>query len=276
MKERYKILLGNCVETIKTIESNSIQCCITSPPYYNLRDYGHPDQIGLEKTPEEYIDNLVKVFNEIYRVLKDDGVLWINLSDTYKDKNLIGIPWKTAFKLQSNGWYLRQDIIWNKPSSMPESITDRCTRSHEYIFLLSKSKKYYYDNESIKEPSKTYDNYNRDRDQTRLNNTPGRTKMKGLVRNNYEMKNKRSVWTIATKPYTKSHFATYPIELIEPCVLAGTKKGDIIIDPFAGSGTTGEAALKYFRKSILCEINESYIPLIEERINKYNLDEMFI
>jgi DNA modification methylase len=298
---------------MKTLDANSIQTCVTSPPYFGLRDYGHDGQIGLEPTPEDFVAAMVAVFREVRRVLRDDGTLWLNLGDTYaanrggttppaqtvaggisgkggqkerrgqadgynptrdctryglKHKDLIGIPWRVAFALQADGWYLRQDIIWHKPNPMPESVRDRCTKSHEYIFLLSKSPKYYYDNEAIKDPAHTTDKSNRDRDATKLNNCPGRTKMKGLKTNHYTTKNKRSVWTVATKPYKGAHFATFPSTLIKPCILAGSKPGDIVLDPFGGSGTTGAVAIEHGRRSILIELNPEYIPLIQERLEK--------
>jgi DNA modification methylase len=295
------IKIGDCREVLKTLPDKHFQTCITSPPYYGLRDYGTASwvggsencshigdtlgnnrnfideggrgsnkaslstgdcikcgakrvdsQIGLEETPEQFVESLVNVFREIKRVLKDDGTLWLNLGDSYssggrttttnqsvrgdkdygvtrpppvegiKPKDLFGIPWRVAFALQADGWYLRQDIIWNKPNPMPESVQDRCTKAHEYIFLLSKSPHYYFDNVAIKEETTTFDNSNRDRDTTKLNNTPGRTKMAGLKTNQYETRNKRSVWTVNTKPYKEAHFAVFPTDLIEPCVLAGS------------------------------------------------------
>jgi DNA modification methylase len=295
------IKIGDCREVLKTLPAKHFQTCITSPPYYGLRDYGTAtwvggsencshigdtlgnnrnfideggrgsnkdslstgdcikcgakrvdSQIGLEETPEQFVESLVNVFREIKRVLKDDGTLWLNLGDSYssggrttttnqsvrgdkdygvtrpppvegiKPKDLFGIPWRVAFALQADGWYLRQDIIWNKPNPMPESVQDRCTKAHEYIFLLSKSPHYYFDNVAIKEETTTFDNSNRDRDTTKLNNTPGRTKMAGLKTNQYETRNKRSVWTVNTKPYKEAHFAVFPTDLIEPCVLAGS------------------------------------------------------
>ena len=272
-----------------------------------MRDYGHDDQIGLEQTPDEYIGKLVRVFREVMRVLRDDGTLWLNLGDSYstgsggangekgstlassiekcnpkfikgnkkrkrlktlKTKNLIGIPWRVAFALQADGWYLRQDIIWHKPNPLPESVTDRCTKAHEYIFLLSKSKKYYYDNDSIKEPTTTRDNIIRDRDLTRLNNTSGRSRMGGLKLNNYNKRNKRSVWTVTTKPFKGAHFAVFPSDLIEPCVLAGCPEGGIILDPFGGSGTVALVARRYRRYSILCELNKDYFDVAVERYKR--------
>lgn len=307
-----QILIGDCIESMKTLPDQSVDCCITSPPYWGLRDYGTEDQLGLEETPEEYVQNMVRVFGEVKRILKDEGTLWLNLGDTYsgsgkgawsndeqreknahktlevyiptrkeiplagkiakglKNKDLVGIPWRVAFALQADGWYLRQDIIWHKPNPMPESVTDRCTKAHEYIFLLSKSRHYYFDSDSIKEPASPDDSI-RDRDITKLNNTPGRTKMKGLKTNHYTTKNKRSVWTVSTKPYSGAHFATFPEDLIEPCVLAGCPKYGTIIDPFGGSGTTGQVALKHNRNSILCEINPDYVKLMHKRIKSQTL-----
>jgi site-specific DNA-methyltransferase (adenine-specific) len=186
-------------------------------------------------------------------------------------KQLLGIPWRVAFALQADGWYLRQDIIWHKLNSMPESVTDRCTKAHEYIFLLSKKAKYYYDNEAIKEkasPDKTL----RDRDTTKLNNTPSRTKMGGLVKNDYETRNKRSVWTVNTKPYKGAHFATFPPKLITPCILAGCPKGGVVLDPFGGSGTVAEVSRNQGRKVVLCELNEEYIKLELKRIEQMQLN----
>lgn len=249
-----KIYQGDSLVTIKTFPDESVDCVITSPPYWGLRDYGVDNQIGLEKTPEEYVAKLVELFREVKRVLKKEGTLWLNLGDSYstpkegnteteknptrvtdsfkkelppgmKPKNLVGIPWRVAFALQADGWYLRQDIIWHKPNPMPESVTDRCTKSHEYVFLLTKSSKYYFDNEAIKEETLTQDNSDRNRDETRLNNTPGRTRMAGLKTNNYEKRNKRDVWTVNTMPYSEAHFATFPEKLIEPMVLAGCPTG---------------------------------------------------
>lgn len=262
------------------------------------------NQIGLEETPEQYIAKLVEVFREVKRVVKPTATLWLNLGDSYcgsnstntsivnkdsisyatgqgqsypdksikskinglKSKDLIGIPWMVAFALRADGWYLRQDIIWHKPNPMPESVTDRCTKAHEYIFLLSKSGKYYYDAEAIKEKTLTKDNSLRDRDNEKLNNTPGRTRMGGLVTNGYDFANKRSVWTVTTKPFSEAHFATFPEDLIKPCVLAGCPKGGIIYDPFMGAGTTALVALKYDRKYIGSELNADYIKIAEKRI----------
>lgn len=319
------IEFGDCRETMArwATEGVKVQTCITSPPYYGLRDYGHTGQIGLEETPEEFIDNLVDVFRHVREILADDGVIWVNIGDSYynyrpgvgqrqgkqsiagqkfsevencpkrglkleglKEKDLIGIPWMLAFALRADGWYLRQDIIWHKPNPMPESVKDRCTKAHEYIFLLSKSKNYYFDNEAIKYDATSTDNTNRNRDDTRLNNTPGRSKMGGLKKNDYTKANKRSVWTVNTKPYKGAHFAVYPQELIEPCVLAGSREGDIVLDPFMGSGTTAAVAIKNGRKYLGCELNQEYESLQQERItieekvieeerNRTTLDEFF-
>ena len=296
------ILFGDCKDTLKQFPRNSAQMCVTSPPYYGLRDYGGEEaQIGQEQTPEEFIDNLVSVFREVRDVLKDDGVLWVNIGDSYynyrpgtgglpkqtvsrtsqdlpeqcnrrankldglKEKDMIGIPWMLAFALRADGWYLRQDIIWHKPNPMPESVKDRCTKSHEYIFLLSKNQNYYYDNEAIKEPVKQ-DWGTRDRTKGKYHNPgTGLQPHSGLTKS-YERKNKRSVWTVNKKPYKGAHFATYPEELIEPCILAASRPGDTILDPFMGSGTTAYVARKHDRHYIGCELHEDYGSLIQKRI----------
>ena len=276
--------------------------CVTSPPYYGLRNYGDEEnQIGQEQTPEEFVDNLVQVFREVKNVLADDGTLWLNIGDSYynyrpgkgqsypkqsvsktkqdlpdkcnkrgnkleglKEKDLIGIPWMLAFALRADGWYLRQDIIWNKPNPMPESVRDRCTKSHEYIFLLSKSKKYYYNNEAIKEPAKDWGT--RDRTKGKYHNPgTGLAPHSGLSKS-YPTKNKRSVWSVTNKPYKGAHFAVYPPDLIEPCILAGSEEGDIILDPFMGSGTTAMVAKKHNRNYIGCELHEEYASLQTDRI----------
>lgn len=302
---------GDCVESMRQMPNGVINTCITSPPYFGLRDYVHAGQIGLEETPEQFIDKLVDVFREVKRLLRDDGTLWVNMGDSYagsgkgrngdgtpnvdanskqatsegttngilvktktpdcKPKDLIGIPWMLAFALRADGWYLRQDIIWSKPNPMPESVTDRCTKSHEYIFLLSKSRNYYYDADSIKEKSLTRDTNIRDQDTTKLNNTPGRSRMGGLTTNDYEMRNKRSVWSVPTSPYSGAHFAVFPPELIEPCILAGAPAGGIVLDPFFGSGTTGEVAQRLGRNYVGCELNEAYKPLQKQRTQQPSL-----
>jgi DNA modification methylase len=307
---------------LKTLPSESVDCIITSPPYFGLRDYGMSAQIGLEETPELYVAKLVDLFSESRRVLKDEGTLWLNLGDSYSNdkvgntetnknirvvsnsfkkpdsglphKNLIGIPWRVAFALQADGWYLRQDIIWHKPNPMPESVTDRCTKNHEYIFLLSKRPHYYYDNEAIKEKAiyggsderAERQNLDSKRQPTEMmNGIRKRDKRAGEGRIGYggkrngetgngqesfvsipEMKNKRSVWTVNTKPYDEAHFATYPEALIEPMVLAGCPKNGIILDPFMGAGTTGLVAKKLGRQYLGIELNPKYIKIAEERI----------
>ena len=299
---RNTILYGDCRETLKQFDEQA-RTCVTSPPYYGLRDYGgEENQIGQEKTPEEFIDQLVSVFKEVRNVLTDDGTLWINLGDSYynyrpgkaqsypkqsvsktnqdlptqcnkrgnkleglKEKDLIGIPWMFAFAMRSDGWYLRQDIIWHKPNPMPESVKDRCTKSHEYIFLLSKNKKYYYDNEAIKEPVKQ-DWGTRNRTNGKYHNSgSGLSPHSGLTKS-YDRKNKRDVWSITNKPYKGSHFAVFPPDLITPCILAGSEKGDIVLDPFMGSGTTAMVAKQLGRDYIGCELHEEYSNLIDQRV----------
>ena len=296
-----KILFGDCRETLKTIDTKA-RMCVTSPPYYGLRNYGGEDkQIGMEQTPEEYIEQLVDVFRSVRDVLTDDGTLWLNIGDTYynyrsdgnypkqtvsrtkqdlpdfspvrgnklhnlKSKDLIGIPWMLAFALRADGWWLRQDIIWNKPNPMPESVKDRCTKSHEYIFLLSKSKHYFYDNEAIKEPVKQ-DWGERDRTSGKYHNPgTGLQPHSGLTKS-YDRKNKRSVWTVTNKPYKGAHFACFPPDLIEPCILAGSEENDIVLDPFMGSGTTAMVARKHNRNYIGCELHEDYASLQTDRID---------
>tara|TARA_B100000029_G_scaffold499021_1_gene568784 strand:- start:7 stop:981 length:975 start_codon:yes stop_codon:yes gene_type:complete len=299
------ILFGDNRQTLTQFDEKA-RCCITSPPYYGLRDYGGEDkQIGQENTPEEYIQNLVEVFRLVRDNLTDDGTLWVNIGDSYynyrpgkgqsypkqsvsntkqdlpdkcskrgnkleglKEKDLIGIPWMLAFALRQDGWYLRQDIIWHKPNPMPESVKDRCTKSHEYIFLLSKNKKYYYDHESIKEKAvgerwggNTPINMNNTKDKD--GQFSGLTRPRKMV---YDKRNKRSVWKVATKPYKGSHFAVFPEELIKPCILAGSEPNDIILDPFMGSGTTASVAKELNRYYMGCELHEEYGELIRNRV----------
>ena len=291
-----KIIVGNCIDKLKELPSGSVHCCVTSPPYWGLRDYGEDDQLGLESTPEAYVENMVQVFREVKRVLRDDGTLWLNLGDSYmgggggnynksgisqaggqhltnvrnkrafiektglKQKDLVGIPWRVAFALQADGWYLRQDIIWHKPNPMPESVTDRCTKAHEYIFLLSKSKKYYFDNEAIKEDA-VYAGQSRGGSTNRYEQNEA-----GMDNKEYATRNKRSVWTVNTKPYKGAHFATYPPDLIEPCILAGCPEEGVLLDPFLGSGTTLAVGLKHGRNGIGIELNPEYAKLAEKRI----------
>lgn len=315
MASSYEILIGDCREGMRSLPEKFIHTCVTSPPYFGLRDYGHDGQIGLEPTPDEFVAAMVEVFREVKRVLRDDGTLWLNLGDSYasyrdgkatpdtargestgtlvpkgsatnrkastfagtsiKHKDLIGIPWRVAFALQADGWYLRQDIIWHKPNPMPESVTDRCTKAHEYIFLLSKSPKYYFDSETIKEDA--------------VGSTTGagasfkrKDSKRGIVQHGQSMathredrpdvsydgekRNRRSVWTVATRPFKGAHFATYPPELIEPCILSGCPEGGTVLDPFLGSGTTALVAIRNNRNAIGCELNADYATIAYERL----------
>jgi len=305
------ILLGDVRETLKTVADGSVQCVVTSPPYWGLRDYGHDGQIGLEQTPDEYVAEMVAVFREIRRVLADDGVLWLNLGDSYagsgkgayadgqvrlteksakqitstgttqgsftkaivdglKPKDLVGVPWRVAFALQADGWWLRQDIIWHKPNPMPESVTDRCTKAHEYMFMLTKSAKYYFDNKAIAEPSanlgatKIRFGGNKYGD----SDDPKHATKSGNEYTDNGTRNRRSVWTVPTRPFKGAHFATFPPQLIEPCILATSREGDTVLDPFFGAGTTGLVAQRHNRRWIGCELNPDYAKLAEERINK--------
>jgi DNA modification methylase len=328
------ILQGDCLEVLKTLKSKSVNCCVTSPPYYGLRDYGVDGQIGLEKTPEEYILRLVEVFREVRRVLRDDGTLWVNIGDSYsgsgkgqtKDgcadpkntktigmalptphislppKNLIGIPWMLAFALRADGWYLRQDIIWAKPNPMPESVTDRCTKSHEYVFLFSKSAKYYFNAEAIAEPvtESTITRLGQDvKNQLGSDRVPGKSNgnMKAAAPryggkkytenpavfnrtksgNAYDyrpFRNKRDVWMVCTEAFDDAHFATFPRKLIEPCILSGSREGGIILDPFLGSGTTGEVATYLGRDYIGIELNPAYIEIAERRTQQMGFAQL--
>ena len=308
-----KIEFGDCREIMRKWASEGIkaQTCVTSPPYYGLRDYGHDGQIGLEDTPEQYIEAMVEVFRGVWDVLKDDGTLWLNIGDSYynyrpgkgqalvkqtvansnqdlpqtcarrgnkldglKEKDLIGIPWMLAFALRADGWYLRQDIIWHKPNPMPESVQDRCTKSHEYIFLLTKSSKYYYDHDAIKEPLKGEPQV-RDKNSEgyQANYAHGDRFSKGeRVFGADGMANKRSVWSVPVKPYHGAHFAVFPQELIEPCILAGAPAGGVVLDPFMGSGTTAQVAQNLGRQYLGCELNIDYEALQKKRLAQYSLD----
>ena len=347
-----EILVGDCRKVIDSLPDKHFNTCVTSPPYWGLRDYqtgtwegGDPDcphmrttkigktvktttghqamhdqgnvvgdaiyksecpkcgavrkdlQIGLEETPDEYVKSIVNVFKGVWRVLRDDGTVWLNLGDSYcgtghkgehkdpkhkegrnaqgtainnkieglKQKDLVGIPWRVAFALQADGWYLRQDIIWNKPNPMPESVQDRCTKAHEYIFLLPKNKKYYYDNVSIREDVKQ-DWGTRDRAKGKYHNEGTGLQPHSGLEKSYETKNKRSVWTISPKPYKEAHFAVYPTELIEPCILAGCPVNGNVLDPFGGSGTTGLVADRHNRNATLIELNEDYAEICKKRL----------
>ena len=296
------ILEGDAAEKLKVIDAESVHTCVTSPPYFGLRDYGTSGQIGLEQTPEEYVEKLVMVFREVRRTLRDDGTLWLNVGDSYaknrkagcKQKDLIGIPWLLAFALRADGWYLRQDIIWQKPNCMPESVRDRCTKSHEYIFLLSKSPRYYFDAEAISEPiaDSSIKRYMQSIDaQTGSDRQPGKTNgnMKAALprfggskygddtREEFRTKsgneyipllkrNRRDVWAIGTGGFKGAHFAVFPEKLVEPCILAGCPVGGTVLDPFAGSGTTGVVAKRLGRKFVGVEINPEYREMAAARI----------
>lgn len=347
----FTVLAGDCIKSMAQLPDNSVHCCVTSPPYFGLRDYGTAkweggdpncdhirkhakhggeradrdqsanvfqykgkceicgatsvdDQIGQEQTPDDFVAKMVEVFEQVRRVLRPDGTLWLNLGDSYngsggqgtkpnimsieaaqgrggksiqvnglKQKDLIGIPWMVAFALRKAGWYLRQDIIWHKPNPMPESVQDRCTKAHEYIFLMTKSPSYYYDIDAIREPWKQnpsdikraiekHPGYAAKHDEGYNGDVRGQP-----VGDPTKGRNKRSVWTVTTKPYKGAHFATFPRDLIEPCILAGCPVGGVVLDPFGGSGTTAEVSLKHRRKAILCELNPEYIKLIHQRMN---------
>jgi DNA modification methylase len=300
-----KIICSDALSTLKEIPDECINCCITSPPYWGLRDYKVKEQIGLEKTPEEYVSKLTNIFEEVKRILKKDGTLWLNLGDSYagggrgcntpkqrsnkgtqdmpdsivpaglKTKDLCGIPWRVAFALQEKGWWLRQDIIWSKPDPMPESVTDRCTKSHEYLFLLSKSAKYYYDHEAIKEDSVDDESYKgrkfRGRKQI-LDADVLPNKGNGIhafdrieIGQLYEKRNRRSVWTISVDTGNGIHFAVFPEQLIEPCILAGCPEGGITIDVFMGSGTVAKVAAKNRRNYIGIELNPKFVEIARQK-----------
>jgi len=339
--------LGDCREILPTLPECSVNTCVTSPPYWGLRDYGHENQVGQEKHPQEFVEEMVAIFREVRRVLRDDGTLWLNLGDSYatgggavgrcpgggeqgerflragmintqpnrmklegfKAKDLVGIPWRVALALQADGWYLRQDIIWHKPNPMPESVRDRCTKSHEYIFLLSKSERYFFNSDAIKEPvaEDTDARYERGRSETHkwadggpgnqtiaksfahmkksgnkkkswgTNETDQRAEGEGSVETQRgipwegSVRNKRSVWSVTVKPYKGAHFATYPQELIEPCVLAGCPEGGLVLDPFIGSGTTAAVAQKCGCKFVGCELNAKYLDLAAKRFRQRGL-----
>ena len=318
VKQMIELKHGDCIEMMRTIPDASVHCCVTSPPYWGLRDYGHDGQIGLESTPEAYVARMVEVFREVRRVLREDGTLWLNLGDSYaggggfapdapcnvsrremiaggdrkhgafnlsqrqhtrnksggikpqcaiKAKDLVGIPWRVAFALQADGWWLRQDIIWHKPNPMPESVRDRCTKAHEYVFLLTKSERYYYDADAIKQEAKSNSEGIRfGGSKYGDNSDPKHATKSGNVSKEYAVANRRSVWTIATKPYSGAHFAVMPTDLVEPCIRAGSPEGGIVLDPFAGSGTVLAVAVEWGRKGIGCELNGEYINLAKQRI----------
>lgn len=299
---------ADCVAVLRSMPDECVQCCVTSPPYWGLRDYGVDGQLGLEKTPDEYVSRMVGVFREVRRVLREDGTLWLNLGDSYgavggninrpgfagcagaiekkfgkangadidtglRPKNLIGIPWRVAFALQADGWYLRQDIIWHKPNPMPESVRDRCTKAHEYIFLLAKSERYFYDAEAVKEPfaderkgnpGKYSPHYQigSDRNDGNQIGAGGDWNSDGSKTG----RNRRSVWTVTPKPFKGAHFAVFPPDLIEPCILAGCPSGGVVLDPFTGSGTTGMVAVKHGRRFVGSELNPEYADMARGRV----------
>lgn len=318
-----RILKGDCRDVLRSMPDESVHCVVTSPPYFGLRDYGVAGQIGLEPTPDAFVAELVGVFSEVRRVLRNDGTVWLNLGDSYagsgrggnpdagtkqgtnkgsqtvghlygrerddaeqererirsqfaaeraagiKQKDLIGIPWRVAFALQADGWYLRQDIIWSKPNPMPESVRDRCTKAHEYIFLLSKSQRYHYDAAAVAEPAVYAESGRSSATKADLDGDRKRNGSEGLAasfRAITETRNRRSVWEVTTQPYADAHFATFPPSLIEPCILAGCPKGGTVLDPFGGAGTTGLVADRHGRDAILIELNPEYADMAERRI----------
>jgi len=305
-----QIIEGDCRDMLATLPAQSVHCCVTSPPYFGLRDYGVDGQIGLEPTPDAFVTELVAVFQEVRRVLRDDGTVWLNLGDSYasawpapnnrrniidqpmsggkrgpqrqsklhgclKEKDLMGIPWRVAFALQADGWYLRQDIIWHKPNPMPESVTDRCTKAHEYVFLLSKSARYFYDADAIAEPAiysgitgmdgsgfKPPQDFN-GKHSGGSETLPPRKRVEGQ---DAGTRNARSVWTIATQPFKEAHFATFPPDLAERCIKAGCPIGGTVLDPFGGAGTTGLVADRLQRNAVLIELNPAYADIARRRI----------
>lgn len=296
------ILVGDVMDMLATLPANHVDCVVTSPPYWGLRDYGVAGQLGLESTPAEYVGNMRMVFEQVRRVLKREGTLWLNLGDSYarnggtqdggnrslmhmagkqkrmlkvprgnglKEKDLVGIPWRVAFALQADGWYLRQDIIWHKPNPMPESVRDRCTKAHEYIFMFSKNKKYFYDIDAIKEPSAAGAAGNKVRTCATIRSAHFKkgTVASGVPWDGSKKKIKRSVWSVTSAPFKGAHFATFPPKLIEPCILAGCPAGGTVLDPFFGAGTVGLVAKQHGRNYIGIEINPEYAKMAEGRLN---------
>lgn len=298
------ILHGDCRDLLPTLDDGSVQTCVTSPPYWGLRDYGVAGQIGREPTLVEYVQTLVAVFREVRRVLRDDATLWLNLGDAFSmdskwggasgaknytsaaggmpcerrttglgDKQLLGLPWRVAFALQDDGWILRSDIIWHKPNVMPESVKDRPTRSHEYLFLFAKSQRYYYDADAIKEAVTGNAHGGKEPNQHQrwaIGLASSKTTL-GITHGS-NIRNRRSVWAITTTPTPFAHFATFPEALVEPCILAGSRAGDTVLDPFGGSGTTARVAERLQRNAVLCELNPAYIDLAERRTDGVQLE----
>ncbi len=283
-----ELMHGDCRSILPALPAGHFHTCVTSPPYFGLRDYGADGQIGLEQTPDAFVAELIAVFRDVRRVLRDDGTLWLNMGDSYgtaqiknmlgskspsMSKQLLGIPWRVAFALQADGWYLRQDIIWHKPNPMPESVRDRCTKAHEYIFLLSKSPRYYFDCEAIKEPAAggtTKSNSKRLAEQAIARTgglISGGTAKSTLGTSAYKTRNRRSVWSVATRPFKGAHFATFPPDLIEPCILAGAPAGGHVLDPFNGAGTTGVVAIQHGRTYTGIELNSEYLEIARQRID---------
>lgn len=299
------IMCGEVMDCLPMLTQNSVQCCVTSPPYFNLRDYGAPGQLGREARIEDYVEKLVEVFREVRRVLRPDGTLWLNIGDSYtsgnrktrdwdkklparavdqrpqtphgmKPKDLMGVPWMVAFALRADGWYLRQDIIWNKPNAMPESVRDRCTKSHEYVFLLSKSARYYFDADAIREPFVSLPRTGERRSYrsgcvSSFDMEQGHIVQRGNFAGlplNPKGRNKRDVWTISTSSFKGAHFAVFPEKLVEPCILAGCPKGGLVLDPFMGSGTTCVVAKRLGREFIGIDLNPDYCAMATERIAK--------
>lgn len=299
----FTIYTGDALAMLKAMPDESVDCCVTSPPYYGLRDYGHADQIGAEPTLPEFIERLTAVFREVRRVLKPTGTCWVNMGDTYasspgsagrqgtngavcgraatterqnaasrktdssfRPKNLMGVPWRLAFALQDDGWFLRQDIVWNKPNPMPESVTDRCTKSHEYVFLLTKSARYYWNREKAQEPAAEPNRVRNDR----IGGSNGHTvrHSPGGMMTGSQTRNRRSVWTLTTYPTPEAHFATFPAELPELCIAIGTPPDGVVLDPFNGAGTTGLAALKTGRRYVGIELNPEYVVITKQRVKR--------
>lgn len=299
---------GDTLEVLRTLPEGSVNCCVTSPPYWGLRDYGQPGQYGLEKTPDEYVTRMVDVFREVRRVLRPDGTCWVNLGDSYASgggntamtggktdpargvamgfgslpkthtgmgpKQLVGIPWRVAFALQSDGWILRQDIIWAKPNPMPESVRDRCTKAHEYLFLLTKSAKYWFDHGAVKEDAVQGPQVRNRASNFSKASKAGRHGQGAATIELDGGRNKRSVWTVTPKPYKGAHFAVMPPGLVEPCIKAGCPVGGVVLDPFLGSGTTAACALSLGRNAIGIELNPAYVELARKRVGEVSMPLM--